>query len=49
MKKLRYIAGVIGLLTVWFSVGCVEKFEAKYGKKPVIIDVVIGDGARKLC
>ena len=27
----------------------VEKFEAKYGKKPVIIDVVIGDGARKLC
>ena len=26
-----------------------EKFEAKYGKKPVIIDVVIGDGARKLC
>ena len=25
-----------------------EKFEAKYGKKPVIIDVVIGDGARKL-
>ena len=27
----------------------VEKFEAKYGKKPVVIDVVIGDGARKLC
>lgn len=27
----------------------VEKFEAKYGKKPIIIDVVIGDGARKLC
>jgi len=27
----------------------VEKFFAKYGKKPIIIDVVIGDGARKLC
>ena len=27
----------------------VEKFEAKYGKKPIIIDVVIGDGSRKLC
>ncbi|MBR4553516.1 MAG: galactokinase [Bacteroidaceae bacterium] len=27
----------------------VEKFEEKYGKKPIIIDVVIGDGARKLC
>ena len=27
----------------------VEKFEKKYGKKPIIIDVVIGDGARKLC
>ncbi|MFW5568352.1 MAG: galactokinase, partial [Bacteroidales bacterium] len=26
----------------------VEKFAAKYGKKPIIIDVVIGDGARKL-
>lgn len=26
----------------------VEKFQAKFGKKPVIIDVVIGDGARKL-
>jgi galactokinase len=26
-----------------------EKFAAKYGKKPIIIDVVIGDGARKLC
>ncbi len=26
----------------------VEKFEAKYGKKPIVIDVVIGDGARKL-
>lgn len=25
-----------------------EKFEAKYGKQPVIIDVVIGDGSRKL-
>lgn len=27
----------------------VEKFEKKYGKKPIIIDVVIGDGSRKLC
>ncbi len=27
----------------------VKKFEEKYGKKPIIIDVVIGDGARKLC
>lgn len=26
----------------------VEKFEAKYGKKPVVIDVVIGDGSRRL-
>ena len=26
----------------------VEKFQAKYGKKPIIIDVVIGDGSRKL-
>ena len=26
-----------------------EKFNAKYGKKPIIIDVVIGDGSRKLC
>jgi len=25
-----------------------EKFAAKYGKEPIIIDVVIGDGARKL-
>ena len=27
----------------------VEKFEKKYGKKPIVIDVVIGDGSRKLC
>jgi len=27
----------------------VEKFEQKYGKKPIVIDVVIGDGSRKLC
>ncbi|MGM9687479.1 MAG: galactokinase, partial [Alloprevotella sp.] len=27
----------------------VEKFNEKYGKKPIIIDVVIGDGSRKLC
>ncbi len=26
-----------------------EKFAAKYGKDPIVIDVVIGDGARKLC
>ncbi len=26
-----------------------EKFAAKYGKEPIIIDVVIGDGSRKLC
>ena len=26
-----------------------EKFNEKYGKKPIIIDVVIGDGSRKLC
>ncbi len=26
-----------------------EKFAEKYGKEPIIIDVVIGDGARKLC
>ena len=25
------------------------KFKAKYGKSPILIDVVIGDGARKLC
>ena len=32
-----------------FKKAVVEKFEAKYGKKPIVIDVVIGDGARKLC
>nr|WP_304647668.1 galactokinase [uncultured Bacteroides sp.] len=26
-----------------------EKFAAKFGKEPVIIDVVIGDGSRRLC
>ena len=31
-----------------FKKEVVEKFEAKYGKKPVVIDVVIGDGARRL-
>lgn len=25
------------------------KFKEKYGKEPIVIDVVIGDGARKLC
>ncbi|MDO5761653.1 MAG: galactokinase, partial [Bacteroidales bacterium] len=27
----------------------VKKFSEKYGKKPIVIDVVIGDGSRKLC
>ena len=27
----------------------VAKFNDKYGKKPIVIDVVIGDGSRKLC
>ena len=27
----------------------VSKFQEKYGKKPIVIDVVIGDGSRKLC
>lgn len=31
-----------------FTKVVVEKFAAKFGKKPVIIDVVIGNGARKL-
>lgn len=26
-----------------------NKFKEKYGKEPIIIDVVIGDGSRKLC
>lgn len=26
-----------------------SKFKEKYGKEPIVIDVVIGDGARKLC
>ena len=26
-----------------------QKFAAKYGKEPIVIDVVIGDGSRKLC
>ena len=26
-----------------------SKFKEKFGKEPVIIDVVIGDGSRKLC
>ena len=25
------------------------KYKAKYGKEPKVIDVVIGDGSRKLC
>ena len=32
-----------------FCKTAVEKFKEKYGKEPVIIDVVIGDGARKIC
>ena len=31
------------------SVASHKKFEEKYGKKPIVIDVVIGDGSRKLC
>ncbi len=31
-----------------FTKTAVEKFEEKYGKKPVVIPVVIGDGSRKL-
>ena len=31
-----------------FTKTAVEKFEAKYGKKPVVIPVVIGDGARRI-
>ena len=32
-----------------FCKAVVEQFEAKYGKKPIVIDVVIGDGSRKIC
>jgi galactokinase len=32
-----------------FIADAVEKFNAKYGHKPDIIDVVIGDGSRKIC
>ena len=32
-----------------FVTTAVSKFQEKYGKKPVVINVVIGDGARKLC
>lgn len=31
MKNIRYIAGIIGVLTFVLSVGCVEKFEANIG------------------
>ena len=31
-----------------FTKRAIEAFEAKYGHKPVIIDVVIGDGSRKV-
>lgn len=31
MKKFRYIAGIVGVLTFVLSVGCVEKFEANIG------------------
>jgi galactokinase len=31
-----------------FTRTVVEKFEEKYGKKPIIIPVVIGDGARRI-
>ncbi len=36
-------------LVAHFKQAVVEKFEQKFGKKPIVIDVVIGDGARKLC
>lgn len=36
-------------LVVNFKKLAKEKFAEKYGKEPIIIDVVIGDGARKLC
>ena len=26
-----------------------KRFQEKYGKEPIVIDVVIGDGSRKLC
>ena len=32
-----------------FTQTAVARFEEKYGKKPVIIPVVIGDGARRIC
>ena len=31
-----------------FTTTVVERFEQKYGKKPIVIPVVIGDGARRL-
>ncbi len=31
-----------------FTTNVVEKFEQKYGKKPIVIPVVIGDGARRI-
>ena len=36
-------------LVAHFKEVVVKKFEEKFGKKPSVIDVVIGDGARKLC
>ena len=36
-------------LVAHFKQAVVEKFEQQFGKKPIVIDVVIGDGARKLC
>ena len=36
-------------LVAHFKEVVVKKFEEKFGKKPIVIDVVIGDGARKLC
>ncbi len=32
-----------------FKAVVAKKFKDKYGKSPILIDVVIGDGARKLC
>ncbi len=39
---------LIGELYDIFTSRAVEAFEAKYGHKPVIIPVVIGDGSRKI-
>ena len=32
-----------------FVANASEKYEAKYGRKPGVYNVVIGDGSRKIC